>query len=73
MAECDKIQGCLFFNDTLSGMPVLAEMMKEKYCKQDFSKCARYTVCNVLGTDKVPEDLFPAMQERANQIVSQNK
>lgn len=73
MAECNKIKGCLFFNDTLSGMPALADMMKERYCREDFSRCARYLICNALGTDKVPEDLFPAMQERAKQILDQNK
>jgi hypothetical protein len=72
MADCEKTSGCLFFNDKLANMPSLAAMMKERYCKGDFSKCARYIVCTALGKEKVPEDLFPAMLERANQIIRQN-
>lgn len=69
MADCEKIQGCLFFNDKLSSMPALAETIKERYCKGDYSKCARYIVCNAIGKERVPEDLFPAMLSRAKQIV----
>jgi hypothetical protein len=69
MADCENIQGCLFFNNKLSNMPMLANIMKEQYCYKDYFKCARYIVSNSLGKGKVPEDLYPAMLGRANQII----
>jgi hypothetical protein len=72
MADCEKMQSCLFFNNELSDMPALAEIMKQKYCKGDYSKCARYIVCIALGKDQVPEYLFPAMLERAQQIIDKS-
>jgi hypothetical protein len=69
MADCEKIQGCLFFNDKLADAPALADMMKQKYCKGDNSKCARYIVCIALGKENVPDNLFPSMLDRAEQIL----
>ena len=73
MAECEKISGCLFFNDKLTNMPALAGMLKERYCKGEYKNCARYIVCNELGKENVPADLFPSMGERAKAILQQVK
>ena len=41
MAECHRLQGCPFFRDALDEMPALAEMYKDRYCREDNSDCAR--------------------------------
>ena len=73
MEECEKLSACLFFNDKLSKMPATSSMLKERYCKKDKSKCARYRISQALGKDKVPSDLFPNMEFRANKIIELNK
>jgi len=73
MDECEKLSACLFFNDKLQNMPAISGMMKERYCKKDKLKCARYRISQALGKDKVPIDLFPNMEFRANQIIALNK
>ena len=69
MADCECLPGCPFFNDKMAGMPAMAEMMKKQYCRSGFENCARYTVREKAGKDKVPADLFPNQIDRARQII----
>ncbi len=73
MAECELLSGCIFFNDKMVNMPGLSAMYKEQFCRQDYSKCARYRVYQKLGKENVPLDLFPNQKERAEEILSKNK
>jgi len=50
---------CPFFNDQMDGMPVIAEKLKQKYCLNDNSTCARFMVREVLGKTAVPKELYP--------------
>lgn len=70
MSECEKLKDCIFFNDRMVDMPDVSEMLKNRYCRGDNSKCARYMVATTLGKDKVPPDLFPHMTERAQEILA---
>jgi hypothetical protein len=63
MAQCEKLEKCPFFNDQLSGMQSVANLMKDQFCFGDKSRCARYLV-STAGLP-VPADLFPAEYERA--------
>ncbi|HBC74231.1 MAG TPA: hypothetical protein DC017_05100 [Candidatus Wallbacteria bacterium] len=73
MAECEIIGGCLFFNDKMSGMSAVADMMKKKYCKGDNGKCARYMVFKALGRPAVPADLFPNQTDVADKLIKSKK
>lgn len=73
MAECELLSGCIFFNDKMLNMPGLSEMYKNQFCRQDYSKCARYMVYKELGKENVPLDLFPNQKERAEKILSVNE
>lgn len=70
MADCECLQGCPFFNDKMGNMPVMADMMKKKYCKGENTKCARYMIFKALGKSKVPADLFPNKQDEAKAIIA---
>jgi hypothetical protein len=70
MADCQYLGGCIFFNDKMANKPALADMMKSKYCKGDFSNCARLMVLEKLGRASVPQDLFPNQTERAKKIMT---
>jgi hypothetical protein len=70
MANCELIAGCIFFNDKMSDYPAAADFLKNKYCQEDYSKCARYVVCKAFGRERVPRDLFPNDIDRANNLIS---
>ena len=58
-----------FFNDTLKNMPANTELTKRKFCKGDYSRCARYMVIKALGEGKVPNYLFPQSVDEARRII----
>ena len=70
MAECELLEGCLFFNEKMADMPATVELMKKNFCLDDNSTCARYVVFKSLGREKVPSDLFPNQLEQAKMIIS---
>ena len=43
MADCECLAKCPFFNDKMANMPSMAEMMKNRYCRDEFTP-ARGTV-----------------------------
>jgi len=77
MAECDRRETCLFFNDRMTEvegpmgeMPTVAALLKVQYCHGRFETCARYRVAAKLGSTSVPADLFPQETARADKIVA---
>ena len=69
MAECKLTAGCIFFNDKMSDKPASAELMKNRYCRDDFANCARYMVFEKLGRPKVPADLYPGQADKAKSLL----
>ncbi len=67
--SCEKLAGCPFFNDKMSGSSATAAMLKQKYCQGDKTACARYIVSAALGKDKVPADLYPHQAERLHALL----
>jgi hypothetical protein len=59
MADCECLAKCPFFNDKMANMPSMADIMKHRYCHDDWDTCARYRVFKALGREHVPSDLFP--------------
>ena len=70
MADCELLAGCIFFNDKMKDMPATANLLKNKYCRNDSSTCARYMVFKALGRPGVPVDLFPQQVEKAEKIIA---
>lgn len=59
MGDCVCLDTCPFFNGRMASMPAMAEMIKGKYCLDEFESCARHMVFKALGRESVPVDLFP--------------
>ncbi|MBK1641648.1 chemotaxis protein [Chromatium okenii] len=67
--DCERLAGCPFFNDKMSGSAATAAILKQKYCHGDKTACARYSVLMALGKDKVPADLYPHQTERLHALL----
>jgi hypothetical protein len=67
MAQCEKLLMCPFFNDKMKSTPKVAELMKQTYCLDDKTHCARYQVSS--AGIPAPLDLFPNDTERAHQLL----
>ena len=70
MDECKLLENCPFFLGRLKNMPALAKMYRKTFCRGDFERCARYRVRSALGSEAVPDDLFPNMEERVEGLIS---
>ncbi|OJF76876.1 MAG: hypothetical protein BKP49_04740 [Treponema sp. CETP13] len=70
MAKCECLPKCPFFNDMMSEKPAMANLMKETYCLDDNSKCARHQVFEKVGAQNVPDDLFPSQNYRVEGILN---
>jgi hypothetical protein len=70
LPDCERIDGCAFFNDTIRDMPSTSALLKRIYCMQDKSGCARHMVLSRLGGDAVPPNLYPNDAARALEILS---
>ncbi len=71
MKECKFLGTCPFFNDVLESMPSTAEALKDRYCRNDSKKCARYQVR--INNHPVPDDLFPHQADKTHDIISDLK
>lgn len=69
--DCRNLDTCPFFLNRMKSMPATAELMKNRYCKDDYSSCARYLVSSTVGKKLVPEDLYPNQHERARRIIAE--
>jgi hypothetical protein len=70
MADCECLAKCPFFHDRMANMPSMADIYKQRYCKEDNFLCARYRVFKALGRESVPSDMFPNELDRANDMVA---
>ena len=69
MANCECLQGCIFFNDQMENMPNMASRIKQKYCLTDNSQCARYIVFKSKGKEAVPQTLFPHQTNKISELI----
>jgi hypothetical protein len=71
VGSCEIFEGCRFFEEELSALPVTAEMFRAHYCHGNHHSCARKMIVERLGRDAVPGDLFPNQVVRARKILSE--
>jgi hypothetical protein len=69
MADCECLPKCLFFNDQMADMPSMSNIIKQRYCRENNTQCARHMVFRILGSENVPSDLYPSQKERAEEIL----
>jgi hypothetical protein len=71
---CEFYKVCPFFTDSLvAGMPSTAKLLKEKYCSDAYSKCARYRVTLDAGEQYVEDSLFPNHEDKGLAIIARVK
>ena len=70
MADCEFLEKCVFFNDKMASMPSTSDLFKLRYCKGNNSDCGRYLVRMALGTERVPQDMYPNHTEKARDIIA---
>ena len=68
---CEKLQGCLFFNDKMPIDTGLGKLYKESFCEGDFASCAGFRVAQELGREKVPQTLYPNMDDEAEELIKE--
>ncbi len=73
MTGCELLPTCPFFGDRMKYTDGLGALYKQRYCVGDHSTCARYMVFKRLGRAAVPEDLYPNMASRAQEILAASK
>jgi hypothetical protein len=59
MASCEFCSTCSFFNEESSDKPDTKELLKNEYCKSNFTKCARYKIALSHGMENVPVNISP--------------
>ncbi len=60
--KCERADKCPFFNEKMANMPATANLIKKRYCLDQFEKCARYIAAQ--AKLDVPVDLFPNDREK---------
>ena len=48
MSNCELLSTCPFFNDKTQEMSELTEMLKESYCRGNYTWCGRYMAFKAL-------------------------
>lgn len=67
--QCQMIGKCPFFNSFQEKCPALVERLKQAYCLNDNSRCARFHIRKTLGPEHVPVTMMPQQWEWTNMIL----
>lgn len=74
MANCPRMEHCIFFNDEMGDKPdIVSQSFKLRFCRGSNENCARWRVFSAMGEELVPRDLYPNQEERAVEILVKNK
>ena len=49
----------------------LGKLCKENFCEGDFASCTRFRVAQELGREKVPQTLYPNMDDEAEELIKE--
>ena len=56
MPDCELLSTCPFFNDKMQDMSEMTEILKESYCRGNYTWCGRYMVSKALERElKIPK------------------
>jgi hypothetical protein len=69
---CPYFEGSPFCERLRSISESASETYTQKYCKGDFSACARYMVTEALGLNAVPEAMLPNETDRALRVIGRD-
>lgn len=69
MNECEKFDRCQFFLQIMPGMPQTSKLVRNFYCRSNYTQCARYRVGKALGPQAVPDNLSPGDSLQADLLL----
>ena len=69
MGKCPHIEACAFFVGKIAGKTELIESLKQTYCLDDNTCCARWQVSRAKGAENVPLDLYPNALDRLRDLL----
>lgn len=67
---CIYRESCPFFTSQTGYSPALNHAMKERFCLDDSTNCARFIALNAIGRENVPADLLPSDTDRLDDLTS---
>ena len=67
--KCNLQEECYFCQIMIPKQHRMGEIYHERYCEGDRDVCARYRVYKLLGWYRVPQKMYPNMQEAAAKAV----
>jgi hypothetical protein len=70
MSKCIDFKGCKFLDKIRTITPDSVNLYVRLYCENNVEDCARYMVSQALGSDAVPDDLFPHHRAIAEALIS---
>lgn len=59
MTSCEFQSLCSYYNILKEKSPVILRYIKDEYCDDSYSECARFMVSKARGAKHVPKYLFP--------------
>lgn len=59
MPRCSHTATCAFFTADVGYSPELNHAMKEQYCLEDNTRCARLLAAKIVGMENVPVEMLP--------------
>ncbi len=69
MGKCPHLENCAFFVGKIAGKTELIESLKQTYCLEDNTCCARWQVSKAKGAGNVPPDLYPNALDRLRDLL----
>ena len=69
MSSCEFTTACPFFQGKMEISQGLGSIYRQNYCEGNKLNCARYMVRSKMGKGSVPENLYPNMVDKANQLL----
>jgi hypothetical protein len=69
---CPRLEQCHFIRENQIKMPELVARTQHNYCTQSaHSRCARFYITQLLGTEAVPSLMLPSQFEWAQQVIEE--
>jgi len=59
MSLCPSMNECPFFNGKMKENPNILNIYRDKYCKEDNSKFARWMISTTIGKEYATLDIYP--------------
>ena len=67
--NCKHLNTCSFIQGMNKKIPVVANMMKIKYCESNYDQCARHRLAKVCHMENIPSHISPTDEMKAIELL----